>query len=323
MLLKFINSNRLSLIVIITLLPVLYWIPSFISLSSVQMMPNPGVPLGKLVVLFNTNYRLLASFIALLFLLGNSYLLIQMNTNFIFIPVRTQLPALFYLMLSTGMVQLHQLTPALVSSSFLILMFYRIFSAYKTDGISMNFLDAGLLVSVASLIYLPSVIFFFFLIVTISLLRPFIWREWVFAFIGLLIPYLFLVSGYYIWDLPVADLISQMSASFTSLNITYKLSQVVNWAFVLLFIIAGSYFIATYFDSMKIHARKFFLVFWIFFLFGLLVFLVYFKSGTGMIYFVSIPLAYLFSFYFIKCKANWINEIAFALLLLLWIWQRV
>ena len=323
MLLKFINSNRLSLIVFITLLPVLYWVPSFITVGPVQTMQDPGVPLGKLITQFNSNFRLLASICALLFLLGNSYLLIQMNTNYIFIPVRTQLPALFYLLLSTGITQLHQLTPALVSSTFLILMFYRIFSAYKTEGVSMNFLDAGLLVSVASLVYFPSIIFFFFLLASISLLRPFIWREWVFALIGLLIPYLFLLSAVYIWDLSVADLVLQISASFNGLNFTYKLSQIINWAIVLLFIIAGSYFIATYFDSMKIHARKFFLVFWVFFLFGLVVFLTFFKSGTGMVYFVSIPLAYLFSFYFVKCKANWINEIVFAMLLLLWIWQRI
>jgi hypothetical protein len=323
MLLKFINSNRLSLIVVITLLPVLYWIPSWVSASTLQMMQDPGVPLGKLIVLFNSNFRLLASVIALLLLLGNSYLLIQMNTNFIFIPVRTQLPALFYLLLCTGITQLHELTPALVSSTFLIWMFYRLFSAYKTDGVSVHFLDCGLLISVASIVYFPSVIFFFFLLAAISLLRPFIWREWVFALIGLLIPYLFLFSGYYLGDISVPDLISQISESFTNLNITYKLSQMVNWAVVLLFIISGSYFIATYFDSMKIHARKFFLVFWVFFLFGLLVFLVRMNSGIGMVYFVSIPLAYLFSFYFIKCKANWINELVFALLLALWIWQRV
>lgn len=287
------------------------------------MIQDPGVPLGTLIVHFNSNYSLLASVIALLLLLGNGYLLIQLNTNYIFIPVRTQLPALFYLVLCTGITQLHELTPALVSSTFLILMFYRLFSAYKTDGISINFLDCGLLISVASIIYFPSVIFFFFLLAAISLIRPFIWREWVFALIGLLIPYLFLLSGYYIWDLSVPDLISKISASFTSLDISYKLSQMVNWAFVLLFIIAGSYFIATYFDSMKIHARKFYMVFWVFFLFGLLVFLVRINSGIGMVYFISIPLAYLFSFYFIKCKANWINELVFALLLILWIWQRV
>ncbi len=323
MLLKFINSNRLSLIVIITLLPVLYWIPSFISASTVQMIHEPGVPLGKPIVLLNSNFRVLASVVALILLIGNSYLLIQMNTNFIFIPVRTQLPALFYLLLSTGIVQLHQLTPALVSSSFLIWMFYRIFSAYKTDGVSMNFLDAGLLVSVASLVYFPSIIFFLFLLTSISLLRPFIWREWVFALIGLLIPYLFVFSGYYLLNLSIPDFFSQIAASFASLNITFKLSQIVTWAVILLFLIVGSYFIATYFDSMKIHARKFFLVFWVFFLFGLLIFLVRISSGTGMIYFISIPLSYLFSFYFVKCKANWINEMAFALLLLLWIWQRI
>jgi hypothetical protein len=233
------------------------------------------------------------------------------------------LPALFYLLLCTSITQLHELTPALISSSFLIWMFYRLFSAYKTDGVSVNFLDCGLLISVASLVYFPAIVFFFFLLAAISLLRPLIWREWVFALIGLLIPYLFLFSGYYIWDLSASDLVSKVSASFTSPGIDYKLSQMVNWTFVLLFIITGSYFIATYFDSMKIHARKFFMVFWVFFLFGLLIFLVRINSGVGMVYFISIPLAYLFSFYFIKCKTNWINEIVFALLLILWIWQRL
>jgi hypothetical protein len=323
MLLKYINSNRLSLILLFTLLPVIFWIPSFFLIDAVQVADKFEVPLGKWIILFNRDFRILASLVALLLVLANSYLLIQLNTAHIFIPFRTHLPSFFYVVLVVSVTQLHQLTPALVSSTLLILVFYSIFGAYKNDGISLNFLDAGLLVSTASLIYFPSLVFFFFLLAAISMLRPFIWREWVFALIGLLLPYIFILSGYYFFDRAISDFFKQIAGSFSRVTGDYKLSQIINWSYVLIIIMISSYYIAAYFDSMKIQARKFFMVFLVFFLFSVLAFVLIPGAGKCMVYFISPPLAYLFSYYFFKCKRNWINEILFALFLLLFLWQRL
>jgi hypothetical protein len=322
MLLKYINSNRISVVLLISLLPVVYWIPSLFQ-GSIETTETVGVPLGKLIISFNRDFRLISSLIALLFVIVNGYLLIQLNTIHIFIPLRTQLPSFFYVTLAIGMAQSHQLTPALVSSTLMILLVYRIFNTYKTDGISVNFLDAGLLVSISSLIYFPALAFFFFLLAAIILLRPFIWREWTFAVLGLILPYVFLFSLYYLADIAVAGLFKDIADSFIKAKQDFRLSNIVSWSYILFFLLISSYFMASALDSMKIHARKFFLVFLVFFMFSVLVYLIIPSAGTGMVFFVSVPLAYLFSFYFIKCKRNWINELFFAFFLLLLLWQRI
>ncbi len=302
MLLKYINSNRLSVIIVFSLLPVVYWMPSLFAGASDHIAPATGVLFGRWIISFNSNFRAIASLIALLLIILNGYLLIQLNTIHIFIPFRTQLPFFFYVILALSITQLHHLTPELISSTLVILVFYRIFNAYKTDGISINFLDAGLLVSVASLFYFPSILFFFFLLAGIALIRPFIWREWVFALLGLILPYVFVISGYYLLNLPVSDLFHGISEAFNRVPKDLRLSQIVNWCYMLLFTMISSYYIALAMDGMKIHSRKFFMVFLVCFLFSLLIFFVIAGAGAGMVYFIAAPMAYLFSYYFVKCK---------------------
>jgi hypothetical protein len=322
MLLKYVNSHRITVIVLFLLVPVLYWIPSMVHLTPLTPAAN-DVTFGKWISVFNYKFSGLASFIALLLLIVNGYLLLQLNTVHFFIPFRTQLPLFFYLLLTLGINQLHQLTPALVASTLIILMFYRIFHAYKTEGISLNFVDAGLLISLASLFYFPAIFFFPALLTGLVIMRPFIWREWVFAVIGLLIPYLITFSGYYLLDIPGSELFRGMETTFTHVSRSLRLSQVINWSYILLFTLIGSYYMSNAIDSMKIHARVFFEMFLVFFLFSVLIFLLVPGAGTAMVYFVAIPLSYLFSHYFIKCERNWINELFLDIFLLLFIWQRV
>lgn len=323
MLLKYINSNRLSVVILFVLLPVIYWIPSF-DKDVLEHIPDPGgMPLGSWIVLFNHNFRIVASVLALLLIILNGFLLIQMNVAHIFIPYRTQLPLLFYIVLTVSLTKFHWLSPSLVTSTLLIFLFYRVFDAYKSDKISLKFLDAGLLVGFASLIYFPSIFLFVGLLVTLILIRPFLWREWVFAFIGFLIPYAFTFSIYYLLDIPINDLFSRIADAFRYYPIELGLSQKVFWFYVLVFTVIASYFMAKAIDSMKIHARKFFFVFLAFFLVSLLLFFVFGGTGTGMIFIGAIPLAYLFTHYFVKCKRTWVNDLFFAVFILLLIWQRI
>jgi Family of unknown function (DUF6427) len=323
MLLKYINSNRITLTILFLLLPVVYWIPSLVQGAGEQLTEIKGVPFGRWIVSFNENFRVLASILALLLIITNGYLLIQLNTVHIFIPVRTQLPLFFYIALTISITQLHHLTPALIASTILIFLFYRIFSSYRVDRISINFLDAGLLLATASLFYLPAIFFFPFLLAGMILIRPFQWREWVFAIIGLCIPYAFVMSGYYLLDIPLGNLSDGMSQSFNRVPKNLSLNQIINWSYVLLLTAITSYYIATAIDSMKIHARKFFLVFLVFFLVALLIFLIVGGAGISIVYFAAIPLSYLFSHYFVKCRRNWINDLLFAVFVLLLLWQRI
>jgi hypothetical protein len=323
MLLKYIHSNRIAVIVLFLLVPLLYWIPSLFQGSAVTFNQSGEILFGQWIIAFNRDFRVLASLMGMLLIIVNGYLLIQLNTVHIFIPYRTQLPLYFYIMLAVSITQLHYLSPALIASTLLLLLFYRIFSAYKVDGISFKFLDAGLLISTASLFFFPAVFFFLFLIAALLLLRPFIWREWAFAVLGMMLPYIFVLSAFYLLDIPAGDVGTGIVNSYKKEVLDFKLSEIVNWSYVLLFTVIASYYMARAIDTMKIHARKFFLVFLAYFFISLLVFLLMRGSGPGMVYFAAVPLSYLFSYYFVRCKRNWINDVFFAVFLLLLIWQRI
>jgi hypothetical protein len=323
MFLKYINSNRNSVIILFLLLPVIYWIPSLFQASANQLTTLTGVPFGRWIVEFNIRFPVFASLLALLLIIVNGNLLNQLNTVHIFIPFRSQLPLFFYTVLTLSITQLHQLTPALVASFVIIFVFFRIFKAYKFDRDSINFLDAGLLIALASLIYFPASAFLVFLLAGLLLLRPFIWREYAFSIIGFVIPYFFVISFYYLVDIPIREFFSDISQSFSRTPSNFRLSQIISWSVLLLFVLIASYYLATAIDSMKIHARKFFLVFLAFFICSVLIFLIIDNAGAGIVYFAAIPLSYVFSYYFVKCRRNYLNEALIILFLMLWIYQRI
>jgi len=320
--LRFFNSNSISVLVLLALIPILIWIPDFLKAVPLDQTLTGTVP-ALWIASFNVHFRVLSMLIALLIILTNAFLLIQLNTIHIFIPVRTQLPALFYIVLTAGFNPTHQLTPALVDSLLVIIILYRLFATYKIDGPSVNFLDTGFLIAVASMIYFPAILMFLFLLVSLVMLRPLNWREWVYVFLGLMLPYLFVISGYYVAGVPIRDFFPGFGGLFQHHKQTYSIIQLVGWIFVAGMMIYASYFLASAIDNMKIHGRKIFMLFLWLFLFAVIIYLVIPGVGMDIVSIAAIPLSYLFSHYFCNCTRNWINEgllsLFLVMMVLLWI----
>lgn len=297
--------------------------PDFFKAVPLHDQAFTGTVPAQWIASFNADYRVLSMMIALLIILTNAFLLIQLNTIHIFIPVRTQLPALFYIVLTAGFNPTHQLTPALVDSLLVIVILFRLFVTYKADGPSVNFLDTGFLIAVASMIYFPAILLFIFLIVALVMLRPLNWREWVYIFLGLMLPYLFVISGYYIAGVPVRDFFPGFSGLFQHHKQPYSIIQLIGWLFVLGMMIYSSYFMASAVDKMKIHGRKIFMLFLWLFLFAAFIYLIIPGVGMDIVSIAAIPLSFLFSHYFCSCTRNWINEgllsVFLVMMLLLWV----
>jgi hypothetical protein len=323
MLLRFFNSNRLGVFIFLLLLPVIYWMPDVIRGFPMYGKVYAGTLPGELIQQFGVRYRSVSMVIAVMVVILNAYLLVQLNTIHIFIPVRTQLPALFYTMLAACFNPLHQLTPALLSSSLIILVLYRVIKTYKTEGLSYNFLDAGFLMALASLIYFPAILFFPLLLAALILLRPFNWREWTHALIGMALPFLFLFSGYYYTGIPAVGFFEGIPELFVRNRQTFSLIRLISWIYIFSMLFYASYFMISTIDNMKIQGRKVFLVFlWLFLLSGV-IYLAVPGSGMEMASFAAIPLSFLFSHYFFRCKRNWINEILLSVFFLLLVLQWV
>jgi len=323
MLLKYFNSSRLGVFVIILLLPVIYWVPEFFKAVPQYDEVYSGTLFGVWIRHFNVNNRVLSLISGLFVVLLNAYLLVQLNTIHIFIPTRTQMPALFYIILAACYNPLHQLTPALLASTLVILMLYRVITTYKAVNISYSFLDAGFLVALASLIYFQAIVFFLLLPVGLVLLRAFNWREWAYAFIGLALPYIFLVSGYFMMDTPVSEYFKGMSEIFARHGQPFSIMQLVSWVFVLGMLIYASYFMVVTIDSMKIHGRKVFILLLWLFLISVATYFAVPGTGIEMLSLTSIPLAFLFSHFYFRCPRNWVHEVLFSIFLILVILLRL
>jgi hypothetical protein len=250
--LRFFNGNSISVLVLLVLIPFLYWVPDFFRAVPLQDQAFTGTVPALWIASFNAHYRVLSMLIALLIILTNAFLLIQLNTIHIFIHVRTQLPALFYIVLTAGFNPTHQLTPALVDSLLVMIILFRLFVTYKTDGPSVNFMDTGFLIAVASMIYFPAILLFIFLLVALVMLRPLNWREWVYVFLGLMLPYLFVVSGYYIAGVPVREFFHGFSGLFQHHKQTYSIIQLIGWGFIVGMMIYSSYFMASAIDTFSV-----------------------------------------------------------------------
>jgi hypothetical protein len=323
MLLKFFNSNRLGVFVFIILLPVVYWIPEFFRGFQVNDRIFAGTLPGELIQQFSDRYQVISMVVALMVINVNAYLLVQLNTIHIFIPVRTQMPALFYIMLAACFNPLHQLSPALLASSLIILALYRVINTYKSEGLSYNFLDAGFLIALASLLYFQVILFSPLLLVGLILLRPFNWREWVYVLIGLGLPFLFLVSVYFVAGIPISEYFPDISGIFDRNRQSFTTIQLISWIYIFVILVYGSYFMVTTIDNMKIHGRKVFMLFLWYFLFSGIIYLTVPGAGVEMINFTAVPVSFLFSHYFFRCQRNWINEILVSVFLLLLILLRI
>jgi len=323
MLLRYFNSNRVGVLILLVGIPLLYWLPVLFSSRTAAILPATGTLPGDLFHYLNSQLPVLSGLIVLVLVLLNAYLLVQLNTIHIFIPAKTQLPAFFYLLMAIGHNPAFVLNPALVASTLFIFVLFRLMATYKVDGISYNFLDAGFLTALASLLFFPVAGFLVFLFLALALLRPFNWREYAYVLVGMALPYFFLYSGYYLANKPVTLFFNSIEGLMERQNVTLRLISWIGAAFIAVMLLYGSYFMLTTIDNMKIQSRKMFFLFLWFFLMSVALGIAVPAVGTNMVYFAGIPTAFLFSHYFHKCAKNWLNELLFSLFLVLLILMRL
>lgn len=110
------------------------------------------------------------------------------------------LPALMYVFLATILPEFQFFHPMLFINSFLLLALDRIFFLYKNDKpLPLDF-DTGFIIGIASLFYLPLLIFILFFGAALILLRPFSWRDWATGIIGVFLPLFFAFCFYFLND---------------------------------------------------------------------------------------------------------------------------
>lgn len=311
MFLRLFKGSQPIFIIIIPLLGVLLWLRSIID-PFVIPDPQAAMPFYLFADKWVNANLLVSKFTALGFLIVTSLLLARINTKFLLIPSRTYLPAVVFLIIASAYPHLQYFHPVIPSVLILLLAVYRMLDAYKKPGLSYNFFDAAILISLSSLFYAKMIVFLLMVWLGLIYLRQFNWREWVMSLIGALLPYLFCISWEYLYGRDPAGIFNLLKMNFVRQSST-KYLEYPYYLFIgtlILLILAASMKMIALNWSLKIIVRQFSKLFlWMFIITAVMS--VFFLGSATLLTIAAVPAAYLISFYFFNMRSEVAGEMIF------------
>jgi len=307
------NNQPLS-IVLLSIMMIGLWIPAFQNLAPIPY--NNTMPLYEMYARGANNLPYIHNIIALILVIGESILLNYILNKFEIMAKKTAMPAIFYCLLMSCCKPLTHFYPLLFSNFFILLALFKIGLSYRVDEAFSSVFDASFFIAIASLFYFPSIIIYPLIWVTLIVIRPFIWREWVISLVGLLLPYLFVVV-YYFWTDKVNFLLYDkifFPSSDSLLSISNQRQTFLFVAsFLLLLLILSVVHLLKGWPVNTILSRNFLVV--LFWLLGLSI-LSYTMAPVFNITYLAIaaiPLAVFIANFYLMTRFKWTSEIIFIL----------
>jgi hypothetical protein len=274
-------------------------------------------PLFLPVYLSNISFKvaLLVNFLTVIIICIQ---LLYINATFSFVRDRSFLPAYLFLFIVYTIPDLHVIQPVFISCIFLLLAINRIFSSFEKKNIISNAFDAGFLTGLAGLFYPGAIILVFIIPLNLYTLKNKVsWREFAVAFIGLLLPFLYTFSYYFI-----VNNVSSFIDLFTNViikrenTIFHLLPVQIFVAFLALITIFSSLFILSQYDEKKISTRLYFKILFFYFCTSLLLFILP-SVSYELLVFLIIPLSFLFTNYLTFMRRRFWAELFFTILILI------
>lgn len=156
------------------------------------------MPLWALITQALAGSPSLAVIVSFTLLLAVAIIMIRFNTAIFFIPHRTVLPALLYILLYSVFPGEMIMNPALPASLLIVAGIWRMITSYRVNGMTFKFFDAALLISSAGLLYAGAVWFVLLVFIGALILRSPDIRELALALVGALLPWIVMYAVWYI-----------------------------------------------------------------------------------------------------------------------------
>jgi hypothetical protein len=312
MLLKTLKSNQTFHFLLIPVIAAALWFKSFMN-----PIPFPFYSGEDMMLLYQPINALVgkstvtSNIIALLFIILLAFLILKINVQYSFIRVRTVLPSVLFILITSGLHELHAMHPVYPAALFLILTVDRIFNAYDKEVIHSNAFEAGIFLAIGSLFYLNLVFFFPFLWIGFIIIKPKVnWREYILSTLGFIFPWL-VALAYYAASNQTDELMVTLKSNI-SLHQSFlkgNLPIQIYLGFLGFLTLLASFLILSQYDGKKISSRKYFKAFfWIFLISGVLI-VANPAVSQDIIILLAIPLTYLISNYLIYMKRQIWGEI--------------
>ena len=196
---RFFRGSGIGPIVLLTLSALALWIETFISPPRLaEVAGSEPMPLWGLINDALAGTPILAVILSFALMLVVAIVMVRFNTSIFFIPRRTYLPALMYVILYAIFPGAMVLNPALPAALLIVAGLWRMVSAYRINGMTFNFFDAALLISSASMFYAGAVWFIILVFIGAMILRSPDARELAVTVAGALLPWIVLYAVWYV-----------------------------------------------------------------------------------------------------------------------------
>ena len=197
MILRFFKTNQPAAAFVIPLIVLVLWLPGLF--HPAINASRDGMPVYQWI------YSLVNPFAALVIKLL-CIAIVSFEAIYIhFIVVKHEvlykdsyLPSLMFAVVASCLPEFQQFSPVLLVNLVMLFVMNKSFSLFKEPSPIALIFDCAFLLAILSLIYLPADLFFILFLIALLVFRPFHWREWIVAFIGFVLPYLF-ISVYLFW----------------------------------------------------------------------------------------------------------------------------
>lgn len=293
----------------IVLLAVALFLPSFTHSGNYFDPLREGVLFSPLHSI--SQHYLFSPLLAILSVVLIVLLIGRISQKYILLTSRNYLSGILFVILCSSINEIKFFNAVYPAALLILLALSRFIDSYRREGDSKEYFEGALFIGLAGLFYPPSIIYIITAWFALLLFRSFRWREWVFTILGLSVPYIFLVSYYFLAGDNMIEGTKTFLAYFKQADRTLHLPQLIYIAFTLLLILIASSYFNRRLNAQKVQTGKSYTLFFLMLLLTVGIFLLLPGIGKEIIIIGCIPIAFLLALYFTEVKQNWLIDILF------------
>lgn len=253
--------------------------------------------------------------IALAFMTLIGYMLIRIGIRFVLLPIRSLMPALFFILIAAALPETRQVSPALLGSVFYLFSFAILFDLNDKSPNTYSVFIASIVLALGSMFYLKLIWFLPLIWISVGTLRSITWRELVYPVMAFLLMGLFLFTWY--WGIMddgarFPELLMEnltIERTYDQLLQTNHFSVLIYYGYILLLVIAASIYMIKRFQSRKTGVQNIYQVFFYMFIASVLFFILIARFESATLIFFAFPVSYILSNYFHRNQNPWTHEL--------------
>jgi hypothetical protein len=177
----------------------LLWISAFLSPPGMPLPEGP-VPLYLLVFNLLQNHPFLATLAGFCLVMAETYWLTRILSVHELVLKNSSLSALVFVVMMSFLPGQLTLNPINIALGFMIMILHHLLISYNKPEHLDRIFAAGFFTAIASMFYLPFILWFIFVVISFLVFRAGNWRAWMAAFIGLITPFIYLAVWYFWHD---------------------------------------------------------------------------------------------------------------------------